>query len=636
MPYSGDGAIWTQEQTMFVARNVAGSQAEYDAAKAAISAGIFYVGPGLEALALGAFGPNVCLMLVTTTGVYGISRLHVLDGADPTRRHRFDASAISPGTTRVGALPDWDGAYLLPADLGTLGQFLKSNGPGAQPSWATGGSGINALLDGANHTDTVAQAVLRGSLILGNATPKWDRLPIGALDTLLKSDGADPSWGTVALLSAFHDDTLSGSPVRGDLIVANATPLWTKLGIGAADTFLGSNGSDPGWKTAAQLAAIIQALIDHSGLLHLKPFQVSGNVTINNGSAVLTDASAGGRFANVRVGDRINLDEAHYNPQLFGMVAITSGASDPNNITVNLTNTGSTQTGATATVYPGDHYDDTLLDGLVSTGGVGTYDGTGAGTVPIFRGSRRYTGYVDGSMILTVDSVQSTGALTNGFNVKKLGSAARAFHYAGLLSGDHVVSYPNGDGVLLLADLAQNVTQKSFVGGNEYQCDDIVGNANGGHFADYADPTKELYFDLTGISAPGQKAKWPDFSPGGPVDFAYVSQTTAINAKVTGTTNLFTVPSGKNFVCTRAIVRCTAASAITVGPTFGIGVAAGEDDIIASAAHTLLIASGTYVSCLIRDPAAIATSTQVIKLGIDAAATGTSMTLTVEIAGYLV
>jgi hypothetical protein len=48
--------------------------------------------------------------------------------------------------------------------------------------------------------------------------------------------------------SADHGDTVTGSPVRGDLIHANGTPAWAKFGIsGTADTYLGSDGTDSSW-----------------------------------------------------------------------------------------------------------------------------------------------------------------------------------------------------------------------------------------------------------------------------------------------------------------------------------------------------------------------------------------------------
>lgn len=67
-----------------------------------------------------------------------------------------------------------------------------------------GAGGTNALLDASNHTDTTASSVTRGDLIIGNATPAWDDLAIGAANTFLKSDGTDPSWAavTAAVVSA--------------------------------------------------------------------------------------------------------------------------------------------------------------------------------------------------------------------------------------------------------------------------------------------------------------------------------------------------------------------------------------------------------------------------------------------------
>lgn len=56
----------------------------------------------------------------------------------------------------------------------------------------------SALLDGAAHSDTTNSGVTRGDLIIGNATPAWDDLPIGAANTVLKSDATDPAWGNVA------------------------------------------------------------------------------------------------------------------------------------------------------------------------------------------------------------------------------------------------------------------------------------------------------------------------------------------------------------------------------------------------------------------------------------------------------
>lgn len=123
---------------------------------------------------------------------------------------------------------------------GTAGHFLKTGGAGADPSWAAGGgsplttkgdifcystaddrlpvgtdghvltadstqakgikwaaaasAGTNALLDGSTHTDTLAGTVVRGDLIYGNSTPKWERKALGAKNKVVRSDGTDLDW----------------------------------------------------------------------------------------------------------------------------------------------------------------------------------------------------------------------------------------------------------------------------------------------------------------------------------------------------------------------------------------------------------------------------------------------------------
>ena len=60
---------------------------------------------------------------------------------------------------------------------------------------------------------------------------------------------------STTLLSSPHTDTLASTVVRGGIIVANSTPKWSQLAIGASSTFLRSNGTDPSWTaiTAADL-----------------------------------------------------------------------------------------------------------------------------------------------------------------------------------------------------------------------------------------------------------------------------------------------------------------------------------------------------------------------------------------------
>lgn len=114
-----------------------------------------------------------------------------------------------------------------------------------------------------------------------------------------------------------------------------------------------------------------------------------------------------------------------------------------------------------------------------------------------------------------------------------------------------------------------------------------------------------------------------------------LSTTTGIDGKTIATTNLYTVPTGKTLIVTEAIVRVTTATAITVPPTLGIGIAAGESDIYAPVSLTGLnattkiyrfSASGTYAS---------GSAGQVIKAGIKVGATATTMTISIDLIGYL-
>lgn len=65
-----------------------------------------------------------------------------------------------------------------------------------EETYAAGGGGVGAHnILSVTHTDTPgAAAVVRGDLFYGDATPDWNRLPIGVAQRILGSDGADPSW----------------------------------------------------------------------------------------------------------------------------------------------------------------------------------------------------------------------------------------------------------------------------------------------------------------------------------------------------------------------------------------------------------------------------------------------------------
>lgn len=72
--------------------------------------------------------------------------------------------------------------------------YLHSDGAGTL-TWDAGGAGGAHDLLSATHTDTVAQAVSRGSLVYGDSTPAWNELVIGgAAGSVLTRDANDVLW----------------------------------------------------------------------------------------------------------------------------------------------------------------------------------------------------------------------------------------------------------------------------------------------------------------------------------------------------------------------------------------------------------------------------------------------------------
>lgn len=119
---------------------------------------------------------------------------------------------------------------------------------------ASGGSGAHALLDGSVDSDTHAAAVHAGDLVYGNATPLWDRLPVGSNGQVLQVSGGAPAWGAApshALLDgAVDSDTEAAAPVEGDVVYADSSSKWNRLGIGSTGEVLTVSGGVPAWAVA--------------------------------------------------------------------------------------------------------------------------------------------------------------------------------------------------------------------------------------------------------------------------------------------------------------------------------------------------------------------------------------------------
>jgi len=115
-----------------------------------------------------------------------------------------------------------------------------------------------------------------------------------------------------------------------------------------------------------------------------------------------------------------------------------------------------------------------------------------------------------------------------------------------------------------------------------------------------------------------------------------LSITAGVDATSTGVTNLYTVPSGIQVIITHVAYRVTAAASVTVAPDIGVGIAAGEDDIIFPEALTGISAVGDVFISVNDGKSVFGDSSDAIDMGIDVAATATTLTLEVNLIGFIV
>lgn len=128
------------------------------------------------------------------------------------------------------------------------------------------------------------------------------RLPVFLpSDTALRlyTDGTDLFWAGSALtgggsvttphnlLSTTHPDTLTGTVVRGDLLVGNSTPKWARFAKGSVGTFLQMGASDPAWSTSGATLTALNATNIASGTLALARLPTTiGDAQIDAAAAI--------------------------------------------------------------------------------------------------------------------------------------------------------------------------------------------------------------------------------------------------------------------------------------------------------------------------------------------------------------
>ena len=137
--------------------------------------------------------------------------------------------------------------------------------------------------------------------------------------------------------------------------------------------------------------------------------------------------------------------------------------------------------------------------------------------------------------------------------------------------------------------------------------------------------------NATGATGAAVAVPYPPTSTSGSTLLSIV---TGINAKVAANTTLYT-PGSSRCVVTAVVLVPTSVTAITSGPTIGIGTNATPSNIFASTALTTLTTTSQAYNFGAPGVLVIANFASPVLLGVNAIATGTSMFITAYCFGFL-
>lgn len=125
---------------------------------------------------------------------------------------------------------------------------------------------------------TIGVTTTQGDMISRGASAD-QRLAIGAANTLLATDGTNPIWTTLSV----EIDTLGST--RG-MILNRGASTWGTTAIGAANTILATDGNDPLWRTLS--AEIDAAAGSTRGEILVRGASTWGVVTVGANGTVLS------------------------------------------------------------------------------------------------------------------------------------------------------------------------------------------------------------------------------------------------------------------------------------------------------------------------------------------------------------
>jgi hypothetical protein len=134
------------------------------------------------------------------------------------------------------------------------------------------------------------------SILYASAADTIGQIAPGNNGEALVMVGGVPTWSTTTpgsahgLLSVLHNDAEATSTLlRGDLIVGSASQRWQRVGLGPDGYILRSNGTDPVWSSTVAITALgtITSGVWHGSLLEAAYGGTGWNSTGSSGIAVL-------------------------------------------------------------------------------------------------------------------------------------------------------------------------------------------------------------------------------------------------------------------------------------------------------------------------------------------------------------
>lgn len=522
-------------------------------------------------------------------GSGGVSSLNALTGA-LNLTSTGNTITITPSGTSINLESVSSGSGTV-----TSVSVTTANGVSGSVANATTTPAISLTLGNITPTSVTATGTLSGSNLSGTNT--------GDQTSVTGNAGTATKWQTPRLLAGNSVDGSANVPFANKFIVQGTADT----GLSAAQ-FTGALGTGIVKNTTSTGILSIAVAADFPTLNQ----NTSGNAATVTTNANLTGAvtSAGnatslGSFTSANLSGALT-DETGSGSAVFATspTLVTPALGTP--ASGALTNCTGTAAGLTAGAV-------STISGLITQGTNITITGSGTSGSPY-----------------SIASSSSSGTTINTLQIDQNPAAGTYGTLAGTINGSNAVftvsnsAYVSGSLMVFLN--GQDQTQGSSNDWTE------TSPAAGTFTFAVAPPTGSIvqvaYIKTANTAGTGNA----------PVLLASVS---GINAKTVANTSLYTVPTSKTAIITAAIVRCTAATAITNGPTLSMGRnSASFNDIFASTAINALTNAGPGAGSMFGfstiGMSALAAATDVVSVAITNASTGTSQTIAIDLIGYLV